>query len=29
MILHELVNDGTIIQQQEATPDYPIEPERG
>jgi hypothetical protein len=25
MILHELVNDGTIIQQQEATPDYPIE----
>jgi hypothetical protein len=25
MILHELVNDGTIIQQQEATTDYPIE----
>jgi hypothetical protein len=25
MILHELVNDGIIIQQQEATTDYPIE----
>ena len=25
MILHELVNDETIIQHQEATPDYPIE----
>jgi len=25
MILHELVNDGIIIQQQEATPDDPIE----